>query len=164
MGAVKFDPFSSKIDIDNGLHIRVDVDTQIEMGRHAQPETIEWWGRQESSVQEEALGDEGRMSLDDFCAQLNRFVVGADAIWAQGPVFDITILENLYRQLEKPAPWDFWRIRDSRTLFGVHGDPREKGRKGAHNALMDCVSQAEGIQQIYKNLRIAKREYSSPNK
>jgi hypothetical protein len=34
-------------------------------------------------------------------------------------------------------------------LFGVFGDPRDKNRKNAHNALMDCVYQAMGVQEIY---------------
>jgi hypothetical protein len=39
-------------------------------------------------------------------------------------------------------------------LFGTHGDPREKDRKAAHNALMDCYYQARGVQQIYKNVKV----------
>ena len=75
-------------------------------------------------------------------------------------MFDIAILENLYAQLSKPTPWQFWQIRDSRTLFQVHGDPRDKERAGAHNALIDCYYQAEGVQAIYKNLGIKKKEWS----
>ena len=55
-----------------------------------------------------------------------------------------------------PTPWQFWQIRDSRTLFGVHGDPREKGKAGLHNALEDCISQAQGVQEIYRRLKISK--------
>jgi len=50
-----------------------------------------------------------------------------------------------------------WQVRDSRTLFGVHGDPRDKGAKGAHNALIDCYYQAQAVQQIYKQQGIKKR-------
>jgi hypothetical protein len=89
--------------------------------------------------------------------QLNRFLVGVKNIWAQGPVFDIAILENIYRQYGWPTPWQFWQIRDSRTLFGVHGDPRIKGRVGHHNALADCIYQAQGVQQIYNKLSIEKK-------
>ena len=88
---------------------------------------------------------------------LNRFLVGIDNIWAQGPAFDIVILEDLYRQLGRPIPWNFWQIRDSRTLFSVHGDPRKKDRLGAHNALIDCYYQARAVQHIYKSVGIQKR-------
>ena len=60
-------------------------------------------------------------------------------------MFDIVILENLYRQIGKPAPWQYYSIRDSRTLLKALGDDR-KGGALLHNALADAVSQAEAVQ------------------
>lgn len=154
IGAVKFDPWGEDVDTDNGLYMRVNVDEQLALDRHVLESTVEWWGKQEASVREEALGEHGRESLETMTRSLNKFLVGVENIWCQGPAFDIVILENLYRQLSKPTPWQFWQIRDSRTLFGVHGDPREKDRKAAHNALMDCYYQALGVQHIYKLARV----------
>jgi hypothetical protein len=159
IGAVKFDPWGDDVDTDHGLYHRVNVDEQLELGRHVQEETVQWWGNQPADVFEEAMGESNRVSLAQMTADLNRFLVGVENIWCQGPAFDIVILENLYRQLIKPTPWQFWQIRDSRTLFGVHGDPREKDLKAAHNALMDCYYQAIGVQQVYKTAKIAKRTY-----
>jgi hypothetical protein len=160
LGAVKFDPFTPD-SFGDSLYFRIDVDEQLALGRRVQQDTLEWWGRQADDVREEALGEEGRISLTDMYQQLNRFCVGVDNIWAQGPAFDIVILENIYRQMGWPTPWQFWQIRDSRTLFGVHGDPREKNKAGLHNALEDCVSQAQGVQAIYHALRIEKKTYGS---
>ena len=154
LGAVKFNPWGEDVDAESGLYLRVNVDEQLQLGRHVQEETIDWWGKQSVEVREEALGETDRVSLEDTTRQLNRFLVGVNNIWCQGPAFDIVILENLYRQLVKPTPWQFWQIRDSRTLFGVHGDPREKDRKAAHNALMDCYYQAVGVQEIYKRAKV----------
>jgi hypothetical protein len=154
VGAVKFNPHSDYIDMDEGLDLRLDVDQQISMGRDLQEETIQWWEKQNKDVQEMVFDINDRISINNFIKKLNKFLVGVDSIWAQGPAFDIVILENLYRQLESPTPWQFWQIRDSRTLFAVHGDPREKNRVGVHNALKDCYYQAIGVQQIYKKLNI----------
>jgi 3' exoribonuclease, RNase T-like len=151
MGAVKFDPHSE--DLGAGIYHRVDVDEQIALGRHVDDTTVDWWGRQAADIREEALGPDNRISLENFTAELNRFLVGANCIWAQGPVFDIVILENLYRQLGKPVPWNYWQIRDSRTLFGVLGDPREKNSTDLHNALADCVSQARAVQMVFENVK-----------
>lgn len=164
LGAVKFSPYDNEIDTESGLYVRIDVDEQLELGRHVQQETVDWWGKQTEDVREEALGEHERTKLNDFLNQLNRFLVGTDAIWCQGPAFDIVILENLYRQMDRPTPWQFWQIRDSRTLFAVHGDPREKGRTGAHNALIDCYYQAQAVQKIYTDVGIKKRTYESVNK
>lgn len=154
LGAVKFNPWGDDVDAESGLYLRVDVDEQLALHRHVQEETIAWWGKQDAEVFEEAMGEKNRVSLDKMTADLNRFLVGVESIWCQGPAFDIVILENLYRQLVKPTPWQFWQIRDSRTLFSVHGDPRDKKRQAAHNALMDCYYQAIGVQEIYRKVKI----------
>ena len=145
-GAIKFNPFNTETEMTDGLYFRIDVDEQIGLGRHIDQGTVEWWGKQSDQVREEALGEHDRISLEQFTKELNKFVVGVDRIWAQGPVFDIVILENLYRQLNKPAPWPYYVIRDSRTLLKALGDTRTSGDM-LHNALADCVSQAEAIQR-----------------
>jgi hypothetical protein len=154
LGAVKFDPYSKEQGA--GIYHRVDVDEQIALGRHVDDTTVDWWGRQVEDVREEALGPDNRISLENFTAELNRFLVGADCIWAQGPVFDIVILENLYRQLGKPVPWNYWQIRDSRTLLSTFGDSRDKNSTNLHNALADCVSQAEAVAHIFNSHKIKK--------
>jgi len=144
-GAIKFDPFDSSKPMDQGLYMRVNVDEQIALGRRVDEGTVDWWGTQSEEVREEALGETDRVSIEDFTKALNKFVVGATRIWAQGPVFDIVILENLYRQIGKPAPWQYYAIRDSRTLLKALGDDR-KGGVLLHNALADAVSQAGAVQ------------------
>lgn len=159
LGAVKFDPYNIELEPGPGLYIRPDADEQIALGREVQDDTLLWWTKQNEEVREEALGVEGRVPVEQMYRELNRFLVGVENIWAQGPVFDIAILENLYRQYGWPVPWQFWQIRDSRTLFGVHGDPRKKGDL-LHNALADCVSQAEAVQTVYNNLGIERRKWT----
>jgi hypothetical protein len=157
LGAVKFNPYTMD-EPGPGLYLRLDADEQIALGREVQEDTLQWWMTQAEDVREEALGEgTDRVKLEDMYKQLNKFLVGCNNIWCQGPAFDMVILENIYRQMGWPTPWQFWQIRDSRTLFGVHGDPREKNKAGLHNALEDCVSQAQGVQQIYSRLEITKR-------
>ena len=144
-GAIKFDPFNPSIQMSDGIYFRINVDEQIDLGRRVDEGTVAWWGTQSAEVREEALGETDRVSLEDFTKALNKFVVGATRIWAQGPVFDIVILENLYRQIGKPAPWQYYSLRDSRTLLKALGDDR-KGGALLHNALADAVSQAEAVQ------------------
>ena len=152
-GAIKFDPFDSSKEMREGLYFRINVDEQIELGRKVDQGTVDWWGTQNEEVREEALGENDRISLDDFTRQLNKFVVGVNRVWAQGPVFDIVILENLYRQIGKPCPWQYYLIRDSRTLLKALGDDREPGVM-LHNALADCVSQAEAVQSAVKRYKL----------
>ena len=155
LGAIKFNPYVLD-SFGDSLYLRIDVDEQLALGREVQEDTLTWWSNQAEDVREEALGEGNRVSLTEMYRQLNRFCVGATNIWCQGPAFDIVILENIYRQMGWPTPWQFWQIRESRTLFGVHGDPREKNKAGLHNALEDCVSQAQGVQQIFHRNNIVK--------
>ena len=157
VGAIKFNPASDAEPFD-GLYCRLDVNEQLRMGRSVDDSTLEWWNSQKQDVRNEALSDEDRTGLLQFTKELNRAVVGVSEIWAQGPTFDFTILENLYKQLGVPVPWHYWQIRDSRTLFKVVGEPRIPGRDQAHNALADCYYQARGIQQIYKQLNLNNSE------
>jgi 3' exoribonuclease, RNase T-like len=156
LGAIKFDPYSSD-EPGPGIYLKPEVDRQSELGRSHCGSTLEWWSKQAAAVREEAFDEENRIPLEQMISELNRFLVGANAIWAQGSVFDIGILENLYQQLGHPIPWNFWQIRDSRTLFKlVPEDPRPKDRNQAHNALADCYYQALGIQEVYAYYKISK--------
>ena len=154
IGAIKFDPFTN-IEPHNGIYYKADIDEQSELGRTVDDSTLEWWGKQDSKIRDEALTEGDRTSVDVITDELNKFLVGVDGIWAQGPAFDIVILENLYRQLNKPTPWNFWQIRDSRTLFAMMPqDPRKSIQQDLHNALADCYFQAKCVQQSYKHFGI----------
>ena len=109
-------------------------------------------------IKDEALGDQDRTTLLEFIKQLNKFCVGLDELWCQGPLFDYAILQNLYAQLNTPVPWNYWQIRDSRTLFGMlPEDPRKSIQMDLHNALADCYFQAKSVQKAYKRFGVKKR-------
>ena len=153
LGAVKFNPYTMD-EPGPGIYMRLDADEQIALGREVREDTMLWWMSQAEDVREEALGEgPDRIKLEDMYKQLNKFLVGVDNIWCQGPAFDIVILENLYRQLQKPAPWPYYSIRDSRTLLKALGDTRQPGAM-LHNALADCVSQAQAIQLAVKKYNL----------
>jgi hypothetical protein len=152
LGAVKFNPFGTGQS--EPMYFKVDVDSQTKLGRHVQPETLDWWATQPKKIQEEALGESDRISLEETLKKINKYSVGVDVFWCQGPLFDYAILQNLYAQMGQPCPWNYWAIRDSRTLFSlVPRDPNEK-RLEAHNALADCYHQAKKVQKVYKDLGV----------
>lgn len=154
LGAVKFDPFNPDREPGPGIYLKMDIEEQLAMGRTVDDSTIEWWAQQDAKVRTEAWEGGERNNILELKQELNRFLVGVDDIWSQGPVFDIAILEDLYRSQKWGFPWYFWQIRDSRTLFKVVNHRLEPGRDQVHNALLDCVYQAEAIQIIYKQLKL----------
>lgn len=158
LGAVMFDPFEPN-KFSEELYLRLDVDEQIARGRKVNQSTIDWWANQSPEVRDEAFSEDDRVSINTMIKSLNRLCAKAPGcdIWAQGPVFDLAFLEDIYRQYEQPTPWHYWQIKDSRTIFQLFGDPRDRNAAGLHNALEDCKSQAYGVQLIYKQTGIKPR-------
>ena len=155
VGGVKFDPHTNMKPY-HDMYFRVDVDSQTMQGRHVMDDTLDWWAKQSEDVREEALGDKDRIDLDNMIKTINKFSVGVDVFWCQGPLFDYAILQNLYTQLGHPVPWQYWQIRDSRTLFNLVPRDKNEKRVGLHNALSDCIFQAKKVQKIYRQLGLEK--------
>lgn len=149
VGGVKFDPFSDA-EPHSEFYYKLDLDSQ---DRSVNDSTIAWWGQQDQKVQDEAFGTEGRENVNVFLDSLPKWMVGVDVLWGHGYGFDITIIEDMLRQLGKPIPWQFWQVRDSRTLFAcMKEDPRKGMQSDLHNALADSYYQAKGVQMAYKEL------------
>lgn len=151
LGAVKFNPLDISAPMEE-LYIKLDIDQQIQMDRSVDQSTMDWWHKQAEAVREEAFGTAGRISVEDAINSLSKFMDGTKCIWAQGPQFDMTILEDLCRTAKLKQPWRYSSVRDSRTLFAVLGDQRPKDKPAAHNALADCYYQVQGVQACFQSL------------
>ena len=151
LGAVTFNPYGNGYS--DKLYFRLDLDDQDKLGREIDPNTLDWWAKQDPAIMEEAFSPDNRISVVDGIDQFHKFAWGCDAFWSHGSVFDIVILENIYRQLGKPVPWQFWQIRDTRTIFDLGFDP-DMPQGGKHDALQDAIRQAVGVQNIYAKLKI----------
>lgn len=149
LGAVTFNPFTDEIY--DELYFKIDLDDQDKLGREIDPNTLDWWAKQNAEVMEEAFSPDGRVSLETAIDQFHKFAWGCDKFWSHGAVFDLMIIEDIYRQLKRPIPWEFWRLRDTRTLFDL-ADPEMEKSAEQHNALFDAVRQAKGVQTVYRKL------------
>ena len=151
VGGVKFNPFDSS-EPHSEFYFKLDIDSQ---NRDVSDDTIAWWGRQDPKVQEEAFSSANRVSMETFLDSLPKWMVGVDVLWGHGYGFDVTIMEDMLRQCSKPIPWQFWQVRDIRTLFALAKvDPRKAMQTDLHNALADAYFQAKGVQMVYKELGV----------
>ena len=155
LGGVKFNPLTSDEPYDE-IYFKIDVDDQDRLGRTTSDGTIEWWSKQDPKVMEEAFDQSGAITVEQSLVKITKWLVGIDVLWGHGYGFDVTILEDMYRSLGKPIPYNFWQVKDSRTLFGCcEKDPRKLlGQNDLHNALADAYFQARGVQLAYKQLDI----------
>jgi len=154
LGAVHFNPYGNGYS--DKLYLRFDLDDQDKLGREIDPNTLDWWAQQDKAVMEEAFSPDDRVPLASAIDQFHKFAWGCDAFWAHGSLFDIAILEDLYRQLERTPPCQYWQIRDTRTMFDLGWDP-DMPKAGKHDALQDAIRQSIGVQNIYTKLKIKPR-------
>ena len=154
VGGVKFRPDSSDDPYDR-FYMKILIDDQDRLGRTDSDSTIEWWGKQDPKVMEEAFDQTGAVTVTEFLAALNKWIVGVDTFWGQGYGFDYTILENMYRASGRNAPWYFWQVLDSRTLIQLlREDPRKQFQTNLHTADDDAFYQSKAIQIALKDLGV----------
>jgi len=154
LGAVHFDPYGTGHS--DSIYFKIDIDDQDALGREVDPGTLEWWGRQDPAIMEEAFSPDDRIPLVEAMDRFHKFVWNSSAFWSHGATFDLVILENIYRQLNKPLPWNYWQLKDTRTLFDLGQDP-EMPQGSKHDALQDAIRQSVGVQNIYRKLNIKER-------
>ena len=149
MGAVTFDPNSTELYAD--FYHKIELESFDGLDSFIDDNTIEWWSKQSKKAQEEAFDPAGRIDIRKVLDDFNIFCKGSTHFWSHGSTFDIIILEHYFRQLGKPYPWNFWQVRDTRTLFDLGFDP-EMPKANKHHALEDAVRQAKGVQNMFRKL------------
>lgn len=156
VGGVYFNPFDSSEPF-NELYFKINIDDQDRLGRTTSDSTIEWWSKQDPKILEEAFNQEGAVTVSEAVEKLSKWLYSPDVIWGQGYGFDLTIIEHMLRSMEVPIPYNFWQVRDSRTLFSLcKKDPRKSMQTDLHNALADAYFQAKSVQMAYKELGVTK--------
>ena len=152
IGAVLFDPRGQGI-IDK-IEIRPTIEDQTEIyNRSINEDTLRWWSTQNPAAIEEAMGDEGRVPFADAMATLYKFCWNHNNVWSNGASFDVVAMEHAWRQLGQLAPWQFWKVRDTRTIYEVTNVSLKDGSyKTTHKAVEDAERQAVILQKGYLKL------------
>lgn len=168
LSAVRFDRLGSQIPItvlddgklgwtgDNMLNLKLNVAEQLLAGRSVDPDTIEWWNRQNHLAR--ALLVERpdlQMNIKEALMMLTEFISGAQ-VYCRGTDFDPPILASLFADFGMEIPWRYNEVRDVRTYI----DALSGGTKGylsdwpkptwfvAHNSLHDCLRDAMQMQAL----------------
>lgn len=149
IAAQQFDPLRRDVFGDN-FYARVTLESQE--GRSIQQETIDWWATQPEIVREEAFCEQDRVPLAEALQELTRIVWHARRAWAQGPTYDMNILEHAYKSLNIALPWRYYQVRDSRTVFSLC--PGLEKPAASHHALEDCRRQINLLWDTFELLKI----------
>lgn len=114
--------------------------------------TIAWWFKQSDESRMALLA--GTYTTEDALLGLSDFLKPGVNTWGNGATFDISILESLYRDYGALHPWEFWQVRDCRTIEDVSPVGRDCITRGGthHNALDDAIYQAQYISAMIQVL------------
>ena len=137
------------------LYFRVDIDSCKRLnGMDIDEATMKWWSEQSQEARTEIFDPSERIDISTALRSLQTFVKDANRIFAHSPQFDCIILENAFNLCGIKVPWNFWQLRDTRTIYDLAGvrlkDFAETGQP--HHALYDCYSQIKALIRSYENL------------
>lgn len=149
IAAQAFDPFGHG-HYEQSYYARVTLESQPD--RAIDQSTIDWWATQPAVVRDEAFAEEGRVPLDQALDELGKLIWHSKLIWAQGPTYDMNILEHAYKSYKKPLPWKYYMVRDSRTVFSLW--PDQPIPPTSHHALEDCRRQIGMLQRTLQHLNV----------
>ena len=152
IGAVKFDLDSDRMD-DNGFYASISIDSNLELKRRVQEDTLIWWMNQGDAAK--GVFNEAKQTLRTALLELGEWIgSGEYYVWSNGADFDLPMLAHAYTSLGLEVPWLFWNSRCFRTFKNLPGAKNVKlpfeGVK--HNALFDAVHQARTAQAITAKL------------
>ena len=138
IGACVFDPSGV------GAAFYTAVDICASPGLVADPGTVRWWMGQSEEARM-VFKDPERKPLDLALAAFAEWVrdVNGTFVWCHGASFDAPLLEAAYKVRNMRPPWEFYDVRDTRTLYHVSGVYPVRGASTHHNALSDAQAQAE---------------------
>jgi hypothetical protein len=148
IAAQSFDPFAT---VYHNRHYYARITLESQENRRIQDDTLAWWATQ-PEAQAEAFAEDNRIPLDQALDELYKLAWQHDYIWAQGPTYDINILEHAYKSYNKTQPWQFYRIRDSRTVLSLW--PGRPVPPTSHHAFEDTRKQIDILQQTLKHLNV----------
>jgi len=149
IAAQAFDPFGTGY-YDQQYYARITLESQS--NRSIDESTVAWWATQPAAARDEAFMEEGRVDLDQALDSLGKLIWRSSLLWCQGPTFDCTILEHAYKSYNKPIPWQYYKVRDSRTVFSLWPDLPKPAT--SHHALEDCRRQIDLLQATLRHLNV----------
>lgn len=130
------------------FYTRVNLD---QPERSISDDTMKWWSTQAPEVQQEAFDENDRYMLSDVMEAFVIWASGADRYWANGIAFDFPIMESACRQHNIHWPWQFWQVRDARTIYNMVPD-HNMPKNSAHHALHDCLNQIVRLNDCFNKM------------
>lgn len=160
IGAIKFDPTVESLEGDL-FYRKIDLNSYNNVnGFDLDLNTLCWWHKQVQQAREEAFLGDNRIPLTRALNEFKDWIGTNSYLWANGSIFDIPILCNAYNVLGMEEPWEYWNVRDTRTIYSLakvdlKSCPLPENMV-AHNAIADCYRQVIALKLAFKKLGFSK--------
>lgn len=130
------------------FYMALDVEEQIARGRKPTGSTIKWWMGQTDAAKrvfhEKAKPVAEVLTL--FAQWYKQNYPKGAYVWGNGSTFDISILEDMFRDYKLECPWGYNKAMDLRTFKRFKAKGEQVRKSGVnHNALDDALSQAQYV-------------------
>lgn len=131
----------------------------ITTGLALDPGTVVWWMGQSAEARA-VFSDTARVTTFEALANFKnwwvdnelKYLTDGHFVWCHGATFDAPILEAAYASVGQKAPFKFFNVRDTRTLYALADVYPDRAKGTHHNALDDAVAQAEAAIKAYSAL------------
>lgn len=146
-----------EVDLEEGtlgatFHVNIDLADSIVKGLTVEQETVAWWQGQSEEAKALVFNSGAALPLVQALVSFSTFYdpIQKRDLYCCGPSFDVSILEAAYRVAGVPVPWEFYRVRDYRTLREWYPEVGSPPTTVAHDALEDAKWQAQHLISIYQ--------------
>lgn len=156
IGAVKFS-FEKGADTSLAPFFRsLKYDDQMEYGRTVSESTLQFWMAQSEEARGAAFNGV-RTGTTEALTELTEFITAGvtdPMVWAKPACFDLSIMEDLFKDYRMDAPWGHRNRRCLRTLYDVAGSPdyKHEGHIIPHHPVSDCQVQITEAMVSYKKI------------
>lgn len=149
IGAVHF---SLGDQVGGNFYVNITDQSCLDAGLTIDSATQTWWHNPIRAAANAALTSD-QVSLTAAVVGFHDFFqdCGAKYLWCHGMNFDEPIWRHAANLLNLPVPWSFRNVRDTRTIFHVHGLGNVSRQGTYHNALDDAAHQARCVQLALRN-------------
>lgn len=156
IGAASFNPHTGEVG--RKFEVNLNTDEQYRnLNMDTDPETINWLKALPANIQY-AMTRDPKPVGPSIIALIRAFDWDHKdmRLWCHGATFDEPILRELIvrfgveSDLRDLVPWQYWQVRDTRTILELTGVKVERDPTKAHTGLEDCLKQIEAVTKAYQ--------------
>ena len=112
-------PYTLNEIVDGSTYVKFDVNEQVKVYKRViEASTLDWWKTQSKEAQRSQLKAYSTdVSITEMPDVLASIYTTEAAVYTRGNPFDPIITETMCKIMNKPSPYPWWSIRDTRSMI-----------------------------------------------